>query len=332
MKDPSPSPPAGHARLAQRIAGWTTKGLLTAVIVVAALGFGRQVLVWWGEDKRGQAGPGLAQSIELDGGLGYEAQEHILQFGDHPWAVRRRVMAGTREQVLGALLASSREALAAAPRAVGAIGPSEAHFLQSIAGRKPVAEEPGKWQIFQLGEGFPMMAGVRLRASGSGGDAEAPGGQQPAPPPDASPPGTQVAEGGRRVVTWGLAVPAASQGWTLYTFQPAERTGGTTPELLDVPLPPESIRTLSMRVAGGGRMTAFQGPPQPETWMQFYNQWLRKRGWSAPLGWSEAAGAHAARFTKPGDPAAGAIDVRFGPDGRGGLSGLLMVTPAAREP
>lgn len=332
MKDASPSPPAGYARLAQRIAGWTTKGLLTAVILAAAVGFGRQVLVWWGEDDRRQAGPGFAQPFELDDGLGYEAQEHVLQFGDHPWAVRRRVMAGTREEVIGALLAASREAVAAAPGAVGAIGPSEAHFLESIAGRTPVAEEPGKWQLFQLDEGFPMVAGVRLQGSGRGGDAEVPGGPQPTPPPDAAPPGAQVAEGGRRVVTWGLAVPAASQGWTLYTFQPAERTGGTTTELPDVPLPPESKRILSMRVAGGGRMTAFQGPPQPETWMLFYDQWLRKRGWSASLGWSETAGARAARFTKSGDPAAGAIDVRFGPDGRGGLSGLLMVTPAAREP
>src|SRR5262245_66416391 len=41
--------PGGFGRLARRIAGWTANLLATALVLVAGLGIGRQVLVWWYE-------------------------------------------------------------------------------------------------------------------------------------------------------------------------------------------------------------------------------------------------------------------------------------------
>ena len=46
---PSKQPP-DMGRLARRISRWTTNSLLTVMLLVIALGFGRQVLHWWHDD------------------------------------------------------------------------------------------------------------------------------------------------------------------------------------------------------------------------------------------------------------------------------------------
>lgn len=73
-------------------------------------------------------------------------------------------------------------------------------------------------------------------------------------------------------------------------------------------------------------MTAFRGPFRPETWMQFYDQWFRNEGWTSALGWLKSDAAWSARFSRPEE---GSIDVRFGTDRHGGLSGLLIRSPGA---
>ena len=45
-----PKQPQGMGRLALRISRWTTNSLLTVMLLVIALGFGRQVLHWWHDD------------------------------------------------------------------------------------------------------------------------------------------------------------------------------------------------------------------------------------------------------------------------------------------
>src|SRR5687768_3893786 len=45
----TPARAGGFGRLARRIGGWTANLLATAIVVVAGLGLGRQVLVWWNE-------------------------------------------------------------------------------------------------------------------------------------------------------------------------------------------------------------------------------------------------------------------------------------------
>ena len=50
------SKPPGFAGLAKRISAWTTRGLLTLMVLVAGLGFGRQVLKWWAADAADRTG------------------------------------------------------------------------------------------------------------------------------------------------------------------------------------------------------------------------------------------------------------------------------------
>ena len=48
---------SGFAMVAQRISGWTTNGLLTAIVLLAGLGFGRHTLRWWAADASPPGNP-----------------------------------------------------------------------------------------------------------------------------------------------------------------------------------------------------------------------------------------------------------------------------------
>lgn len=300
--------PSGFGLAARRISSWTTNCMLSAVILVAGLAFGRQVLDWWAADETGTPEP--PPQLAMTDGLGDPARGHQLQFGDAPLAMGREMVVGDREEVAKALEASCREMTAAADLPDDVPGSSETRFLASLVGESPVAEEPGEWQVYQVEAGFPMVAGVRTVASGSG---------------TAEP--EQVAQGARRVVTWGLAVPAADQAWALYTFHPVSAATGPTTNLAELPLPPASRKTMSIRAVGGGTMVAFSGRPEPIAWKTFFDGWFREREWTAVESWRRSGSTWHRRYAGTGDQPTERIDVQFGPDGRGRLAGLLMIAP-----
>jgi len=80
-----------------------------------------------------------------------------------------------------------------------------------------------------------------------------------------------------------------------------------------------------LQAAGGAGLIAFSGPNQPQQWKHFYDDWFRRQGWQTATDWQVVGQAWYAKFLAKGGN--GAIDVRFGPDGRGGLNGLMMITP-----
>jgi hypothetical protein len=80
-----------------------------------------------------------------------------------------------------------------------------------------------------------------------------------------------------------------------------------------------------LRAAGGAGLVAFHGPNHPQDWKRFYDDWFRRQAWRTVTDWQPAGAAWYAKFAAT--DGGGAVDVRFGPDGRGGLSGLLMMTP-----
>jgi len=321
--DPLLLKPPGFAGLAKRISAWTTRGLLTVIVLVAGLGFGRQVLKWWAADATppGTAAVGLATD-----GLGDPSQLHTLQFGDNSWSLQRRSISGEKDKAIEQLRAACREVLqTVSPPAKAGEGPrataaGEREFLAFLSNSTPIEEKAGKWRLYELNTALPMAVGVARTECGPKGTVPfsltRKLGQSP-----------NLAQMGYRVVIWGLAVPAGPGGWTLCTFQPGAQSGGERSGSTDVPLPPGGHRTLSIRSAGGGGIVAFGGPDRPAQWRRFYNDWFARQGWQAAATWQPTGAAWYAKFAEPegGD----SIDIRFGPDGRGGLSGLLMVT--ARE-
>jgi len=308
-RQPGKSAPSGFALLAKRISSWTTNCVLSALILVAGLAFGRQVLDWWAADEVGS--PVQPPQLAMTDGLGDPLRSHQIEFGDAPWAVARKTVIGTRDEAARALREGCRELTRSSDLPREAAGTSEKQFLASLGRRSPVAETPGQWQLYELEGGFPTVVGTRARSPGAGAS-----------------PGDKVAGESRRVVTWGLAVPAAEQSWALYTFYPTSRSSGLPEDSQEIPFPPNSRKTISMRVGGGGAMVTFTGTPQGAAWRPFFDRWFRDHQWTAAGTWKRSGSTWYRRYARAPGRGSQTVDVQFGPDGRGRLAGLLLVTPA----
>jgi len=309
-----PKTPSGFALLARRISSWTSKGIVTGVVLVAGLAFGRQVLHWWGRgDPAVEEAP--PPTLAPQEALGDETVEHILRFGDQPWSMRRQVVAGDVRAAVAALRRKCRAATPSGGISEDPPGPHEQALLKSLAQRDPVEAGGGQWAVYQLDEAVPMVVGVRRSAAAAG-----------------APAGGSVADSDLRVVSWGFGVPAESDCWTLYTFVSASPSSELGPAGPATALPPGCTTTTSMRVAGGGGIVAFRGPAEPRAWQVFFDQDFRQRGWKPEGPWQKRGSRWSTRYRDGSAPDAGTVEVRFGPDDRGGMTGLLMITPGAVQP
>jgi hypothetical protein len=299
---------SGFALVAKRISSWTTNCLFSALILVLGLAFGRQVLVWWGSDE---AEP-LASppQLAMTDGLGDDRRPHLLQFGDSPWAVRRQTITGTRSEAAAALRAVCRESTVSSALPPETAGSEESRFLDSLDGRTPVDGKPGQWMLFEMEGGFPLAAGVRTRAAEDGLGDESP-----------------VADLPGRVVTWGIAVPTAERTWTLYTFCPDSGEGGPLAGLTDIELPPDSTKTISIQVAQGGAIVAFETPAKTSASMDFFDRQFRRRGWTAEGTWQSLGKSRHGRYVEASTGPARTVDVRLTTTDRGETAGLLFITP-----
>jgi len=301
-----------YAQLAKRISSVTTKCLLTAMVLVAALGVGRQVLRWWADDV-GQPVP--APQPQVADGLGDPWRLHVLQFGDLSWSMRRQSIVGDRRAAVAALRASCREVVRQDRLPSEGPGEAETEFLARMSATEPIDQEPGKWRLYALDEAFPAVVGTRDvsasdRASSKG-----------------------LAGEGHRVTTWGLATPSESGAWTLHTFQPETSSTQCSAGILDIPIPPGCTRILSMRVVGGGSVTAFEGPQEARSWINFYDRWFRGHNWEMVGSWRQSGAAWHVRYSLSAKQCSGAVEVhfransRFGANSRNRFSGLLLITP-----
>lgn len=297
----------GYARLAKRISSVTTKCLLTALVLVAGLAFGGQVLRWWAADTRApQAASTAADALHH---LGDPTRMHEMHFGDRAWSLRRQSIAGNKQAALAALRAGCREVLSGDLPPDRQPGEAESGLLGQLAKQKPVEEAEGKWRIYQLDQAFPMVLGTRPREDAADSQTQGP---QSGP--------------ASRVAAWGMAIPNRERVWTLYTFQPRSHRSPRLVDVPDVPMPPECTRTLAITVAGGGATLTFEGPRPAKSWIEFYDRWFRSHNWEAAGEWRRSGGGWHGRYRSPTKSGAATVDVHFGPDGRGRLAGMVLVS------
>jgi hypothetical protein len=319
-------------RLARRISRWTTNALLTVMLLVIALGFGRQVLHWWHDDTspRGAAARGGKgdSPIFADTKIGTvpngATDAQVLAFGDQNWSIRRREFARPPSAVPAALIQFCLSAIAGASPRGDTADASERDILKRLAAEKPVAEEPGKWRLYQWSGGVPIVIGTRVVPA----NAER----------------TILAESPYRVVIWGMAVPAAANAWTLYVFQAggAESGKGDSPIFADtkigtvppVPLPPGGKRLASIG-SGGSSITAFSADDGlADAVPRFYDRWFGQHGWVAAAPWQHSSTGWQARFEKASGGAVGtvdAVDIRLDSDPQGRCTGLVMESQLERS-
>ncbi len=143
-------------RLARRISRWTTNALLTAMLLVIALGFGRQVLHWWHDETSPRRA--LPEIGTVPNGA---AETQILAFGDQNWSIRRQEYSGPVGAVPAALVQFCRSVIADVPPRGDTADAAEQDVLKRLAADKPIAEEPSKWRLYQWSEGVPIVIGTR---------------------------------------------------------------------------------------------------------------------------------------------------------------------------
>ncbi len=330
--DPNPPQPMpGFGRLARRISAITTNCLLTAIILIAGLGFGRQVLRWWAADP---AESGAALPPAGVDALGDPARMHVMQFGDQSWSIRRQAITGDKPAAVTALRANCRQALTEAGKKGSGLfyrngpkgashkrlltpfcpGKAERELLARLTTQKPVQQESGKWRIYELSEAFPLVVGTRANREV---------GEQPVD--SASHSSHQI------MATLGLAIPNGPQAWTVYTFQPESRSERAKATQKDVPLPPGCRRTLALRVVSGGTTVAFEGPRRAKSAVEFYDEWFSAHGRGAVGGWRHYGNQWNGRYHYTDRGVDRCVDLHLGGDGHGRLTGLIVVTPVAPE-
>ena len=147
---PQPAAAGGFGGLARRIAGWTANLLATAIVLVAGLAMGRQVLVWWYE----QPPPTLAA---LDGHLPQEMPQDLRLWTAHgPLSINR--IAGDKTAALAAMRRGCASASPGRPKAAIA-GPGEQRFVARLAKLVPV-EQTKELDLFVPDEQVPMVVAV----------------------------------------------------------------------------------------------------------------------------------------------------------------------------
>jgi len=131
----------GYAALAKRISAWTSKFLLSVLILAAGLGFGRQVLMWWKADQ--SLPPDAATVAPLSDGLGDPMQLHTIHFGNAGQSLGRQSVIGDKGAAVERLRAACRKALLDAVDRTAADIEGEVEILsQNVAQSPSVVRKP----------------------------------------------------------------------------------------------------------------------------------------------------------------------------------------------
>jgi hypothetical protein len=280
--------------------------LLTGMLLVIALVFGRQVLHWWHEDStpRSKAPAGGSSSAAPAS----SGDSQVLAFGNQNWSIRRQEFAGRRADVAAALTAFCRTVIAAAAPRGEAADAAEQDVLNRLAAEKPIAEEPGRWRLYRWSDGFPILIGTRATPD----DLPTADGR------------TILAEPPYRVVIWGIGVPTVANHWNLYVFQAGGAGSASEQDASHVPLPPGCRRLATVREAGSS-ITAFSASDASgDSARRFYDRWFAGHGWTAAVPWQQISAGWHARFESAAGTPRTAADIRLGGNPQGQCTGLVM--------
>lgn len=284
-----------YGRLARRVAGWTTNGLATALVLVAGLTLGRQVLIWWREAPAESALPSQAADVAA----------RQLEFESLATTVQSRTIRGTRADLLQALRDLCRPAQR--PQVLQDPSPSDAErrLLAELAAKEPVEVGDG-WRIDELPQQLPLVicstwAGPQRSESSAPLDL--------------------------RIVSIGLAVPGKEDRWTAYAFRLGDH--GVEAEGVTFPTPAHSRHVMTLRQSDGSVLIAFRGIVEPARWQVHFLSEPAEQGWELVRQSGLERRGWQAEFVKDG-PQKLKATVHFEYDGQGRLSGLVHVQPEAK--
>lgn len=291
---------------AQRLAAWTTRLVLCGVIAAVGLGFGRQVLQWWAPNSDSNAPEPPAATAPAEGN---SADRPLISVGAGPWRLLRESIAGPREQAAAALVQRAVEITASASLPHTPPEAAEKALLARTAALPLDAGPHGaNWRVVPVDLGVPAAVGLKW-----------PGNRPPGE-------GVNLAQTDARVVTWGLAVPSDESAWAVYFVMSEQAIPDPAAAPPELPLPPETRRTLALGTVGGGAMVGFEGRTDPAACRRFFQQWFSQNGWTCVGSRRTADDGWFARFEKSSSRNSAVVDVRVGLDAQRQLQGLLVLS------
>ena len=183
---------------------------------------------------------------------------------------------------------------------------SEQALLTRLSAAEPCESRSGGWELFEIRQAVPLAVatlpadpdgeedrekGTELICATTNAARRCPppgrsGKLAPSPFPDG---GHNLADGRRRVVTWGLAMPTAEAEWSVYTFQPDRAGEPGPPRPGDVPLPPGARRTLAVETPGNGGAGGLRGGCRTRDWKPFFEDWFAQCDYRPVAAWQRGS-------------------------------------------
>lgn len=281
--------------LARRVSGWTSSLLATGIVLVAAMGVGRQLVQWWRVDPPPAPVPGTV-------GIPEAGAEQPLQIHFGRYSLRRIEVEGDLPAVIEQLKAQCRAVAQRARPPQTEPSEGERRFLERIAGREPL-EEDGNWQIYQFEGKLPLLVAVAAEPAGS-----------------SSSPSEESGRPQYRVVAWGLAMPGDDESCTLLVYE-VQTPSGQDLQGADLALPAQFRRTLTLSGQAGETTIGFSFGGVVQRACAALDAALQSsQGWVS-TGWRQSAGVWHNRYRKSGRR----LDIQLFDDGRGGTSGLAVL-------
>ena len=294
--------------------------LATGMVLLLALGVGRQLVCWY----RVESPPIQAAAASRPPLAGLAGGEPIeLDFGDAPHQIQRREIAGDLAAARAALVAACRDMPARLP--LTAPSPAENSLLELCRRELPAITTSDGRLIFAPQTALPLVVVLR-----------------PIAQPSTSP---ELAASENRVVTWGLAAPAGPDGWHLYVAH-ADRDPQAAPgansaasaasdfgaaAASDLPLPAGAHRMLKLSDRRGGSLLSFAGQGHAAEWIAFFATWFGGGHWTRPEDWRFAEGFWRARYERENEAERTTVDLEIGRNGAKGLVGFATIDRQAHE-
>lgn len=313
--DESDPHPASFGRLARRMADWTTKGVFSALVLVAGLGFGRQVIFWW---RSGDAPQAASTLTDAPPGLPDGREPVEIAVGDLPLRLGRQTIEGDQAEAIQALRAAGQRGVLTALPWSPVADADEQQLLARLAMLKPDDQVSSKTLtdgtdacLYEPSPGMPLIVGTRR----IGADAQ-----------DSTGHATALQT---RLVLWGLAAPAGDRLWTMYIFQADQPpVNGQTRQ--GVPMPPGCRRLMAFSQQGAETL-AFQGPGACGDYQRYYAAWLAEQRpgaasrWrrSGEGGWQVMTEGERSRASAVAQPS---LWIHLAPGPRGGCTGFVFVS------
>ncbi len=288
--------------ISQRWFSFATNLLLTGVILIAGLVFGRYVIrsLWATPESRANHAANVVGSTEL----GDARSLHALEFGETRGAFYRQQISGDFEAVTAALRQQTVELTQTKTLEDNSADAAQLKWLNT-GNQKPVASGNG-WRVFQPAGPLPVAVGIRTKDDKN--------------------------EDKESVACWSLAMPAAVASkdkspskWTLFSFLPSEAEERSE-DAARLPLPAGTQRILSLSVSDAGpSIQGFIGEIPPNEIQQFFDELSTQRKWTASGSWREQNQTWNRLFTTKENET---IHIAFSLQSDGTTNGLMMRVPA----